>query len=241
MTLTVEALELKERLNPLSSSFSKGTLTTILGKNGAGKSTFLRLLSGVWQPTNGSIRYGGDDLFDLERHERSQIITYIPQSANPPFPYSVYDFVEMGRYHHKYQGIDRELELCNLNQLKDRSILEISDGERQRAYIARGLVTGAEVLLFDEPTAHLDGENSKLVWEMIQRLKKAKKIVIVATHDIYSSLPISDQLLVLKNQTLALQSFPPHLDRVDQLRQLLGIETLNLSWMRGEPREMLVR
>lgn len=195
--LIVEQLELAGRLPKTSFTLDQGHLLALFGNNGAGKSTLLKLLAGLWKPDVGKVRWKGVDLEEVERWKRSQIVTYIPQNGAPPFPYCVEEFVQMGSYFSK-MPVEEVLDRCCLGNLKGRSMLAISQGERQRAYIARGLACGAELLLFDEPTAHLDRENCSIVWDLIQDLVKSGRTVVVATHDQEAITPISTDVLHLR-------------------------------------------
>jgi iron complex transport system ATP-binding protein len=194
--LIVKELELEGRLTPTSLTLPTGSLLALFGNNGAGKSTLLKLLAGLWKPTKGSVFWKGEDLAKLERFKRSQILTYIPQNGLPSFPYSVEDFIDMGTYYSN-GSIVEALESCNLLTLRKRSILAISQGERQRAYIARGIASGAQLFLFDEPTAHLDKDNSRIVWDLIKNLSIGGKTVIVATHEQEKITPMASFFLSL--------------------------------------------
>ena len=110
----------------------------------------------------------------------------------------------MGRYSfgEKTSDITPFLEMVNLNHLRDKRIDQISLGERQKAYIARGLATESPLLLLDEPTAHLDGENQLHIWNLLKELTNRGRTIFTATHDLYWAKRFSDRIFTLEGGRL---------------------------------------
>jgi zinc transport system ATP-binding protein len=167
----------------------RGEFVTIVGPNGGGKTTLLKLLLGLLHPDAGDIRIFG------ERPEKSRLhIGYMPQHVflDTKFPVTVLDVVLLGRLGRRiggrYTQKDREmagraLDEVRLSHLSDRLFNEISGGQRQRVLIARALCIDPVLLLLDEPTANIDPEVEKNLLEILQDLNKRMTILMVS-HDI---------------------------------------------------------
>src|SRR5512138_3008589 len=143
-----------------------GSLTGLLGPNGCGKTTLLKLLSGVLTPHHGTVTLDGTPLSRLSRREIARHIAVVPQETHPAFDYTVMEMVLMGRHPHlgamQLEGpadlsLARDaLAATGTAHLADRAYMTLSGGEKQRVIIASALTQASEVLLLDEPTASLD-------------------------------------------------------------------------------------
>jgi zinc transport system ATP-binding protein len=162
----------------------------VLGPNGGGKTTLVKLILGLLKPDRGSIR-----IFGKDPAHAGHMMGYVPQDThiNKGFPISVLDVTLMGRLGQqgrswKYSSQDRDLAEKALKKVgildyKDRLINQLSGGERQRAYIARALVSEPEILFLDEPTSSVDQEWQTHLYELLQELNRTVTIVVVS-HDI---------------------------------------------------------
>jgi iron complex transport system ATP-binding protein len=197
--LECRALGCHSLIRDLSSTFRKGEIHAILGPNGAGKSTFLKTVAGLLRPTQGAVLWNGQPLEHLTRKERSRLITFVPQSPTIAFDYTVEEFIQMGRYVHRTPGsVASYLHKVDCSHLVHRSMHHLSQGEKQRVYIARALATEAEVLLLDEPTASLDFSHQRQIWLLLKQLAHEGKTLLVANHDLHSSARICTHALVLQ-------------------------------------------
>jgi len=168
----------------------KGDFLGIIGPNGGGKTTLLRLLLGLLQPVGGSIRIDGE-LPKVRRH----LIGYIPQETgmNKTFPVSVLDVVLMGISGRRglFKNITREdrekafshLELLGLASLADRPIAQLSGGQRQKTLLARAMVGEPAMLFLDEPTASVDSAGEVDIYEYLQRRNEDGVTVVLVTHN----------------------------------------------------------
>lgn len=186
----------------ISYQFIPGKVYGLIGLNGSGKTTFLKLLSGMIQQTSGSIAWNNINLEELSRIKRSQLITLATQTLPINFDYSVEDIVSMGTYANRHlinekYIVESALEKTHVKHLRNRMITQISNGEKQRVFLARALATQCSILLFDEPTACLDVKHQKIIWEIIHSLKNENKIVIVATHDLTQAKNYCDEFLLI--------------------------------------------
>ncbi|WP_321417866.1 ABC transporter ATP-binding protein [uncultured Methanomethylovorans sp.] len=176
----------------VSFSLKKGDVMCILGPNGAGKSTLIKCIAGIFRPAAGSVHIMGEDTASLGTMEIARSIGYVPQQNELVFPFSVLDFVVMGRTPHiplfsspdeKDMEIAREsLAMVGIADLAERIVSSLSGGQRQIVLIARALAQQPALLLLDEPTAHLDFGNQVLVLETVQKLAANGMSILMNTH-----------------------------------------------------------
>jgi len=180
-------------LNGVSLQADHGEILSILGPNGAGKSTLLNCIAGLLKPTSGKIFLMGKDLTKLSPRGIAKTIAYVPQSHTPAFAYTVENFVMMGRAPNigllqKPRNEDRVIVMDTLkslaiDHLAEKSYIDISGGERQQAMIARAIAQQPQVILFDEPTAHLDYGNQHRILRLIRTLSDQGYGIIITTHN----------------------------------------------------------
>jgi iron complex transport system ATP-binding protein len=180
-------------LRDLTLAVPSGAVTAILGPNGSGKTTLLRLLLGVLRPQAGAIQLAGRPLSSYSRRTRSQLVGLVPQEEHVPFDFSVLEYVLLGRA--PYLGPlqmpgedDRQVALdalrtVGLTGLEGRPLPTLSGGERQLATLARALAQQPQVLLLDEPTAHLDMGNRGRLLAILCRLAAQGTTLALTTHD----------------------------------------------------------
>ncbi len=169
-----------------------GEIISILGPNGAGKSTLLNCISNLLVPDSGEIAINGISMEKMNVRQISRCIGYVPQTHNPAYPYMVRDFVVMGRTPHMnmfaqpkendYEMVHDILDQLAIEHLAFKPYTEISGGERQQAMIARAIVQQPQVILFDEPTAHLDFGNQIRIVKMIKYLASQGFAILMTTH-----------------------------------------------------------
>jgi zinc transport system ATP-binding protein len=177
-------------LTDVTFNLARGDFLGIIGPNGGGKTTLLKLLLGILKPDRGKIRILGQD-----PHDTGHRVGYVPQNmgSSRSFPVSVMDVALMGRLSRarmgkRYTEEDREkvkkvLEKVGMWEFRDRPIGKLSGGQRQRVFIARALSTDPEILFLDEPTAGVDVEFQTHVYDFLKELNREVTIVVI-THDI---------------------------------------------------------
>lgn len=177
-------------------------LVYIVGPNGGGKTTLLKLIAGLLKPDTGVIRIFNDT---SERSRRR--IGYAPQQMHfdPLFPISVLDVVLMGRLGGRAGGrfseIDRKaaleaMEKLEISDLAHQQFAELSGGQRQRALIARSIASGPELLLLDEPTSNVDPHTEDRLWNLINELNQRLTILLVSHELSFVSRGIKNVLCV---------------------------------------------
>jgi iron complex transport system ATP-binding protein len=198
-------------LPPLNGFARKGDLIAVIGENGIGKSTLLRTIAGLQESLGGEILIGDTRIKDYPRYSLAKNIGYISTEPVRVSNMKVYDLVSLGRYPHtnwlgKLEDNDHAIvadaiEKVGLQPLVGRYINEISDGERQRAMIARVLAQDTNILVMDEPTAFLDIRSKYEIVHLLHDLSKTRgKTIIFSTHDLLTAISDSDKIwLTLKD------------------------------------------
>jgi zinc transport system ATP-binding protein len=196
-----------------------GTTLGLIGPNGGGKTTLIRLLMDVLEPTSGSIRIGG--LTPRQAIRRGDVVGYLPQKSSATrdtFPISVRQAVHLGLagkagmlrsfIGEDVSFADRMIERVGLSDVADRPIGALSGGQLQRAYIARALAPRPKLLLLDEPTTGIDRPGQERFIEFLQGLKNELGLTVVfVSHDLRAVSSISDRIACL-NQTLHYHDVP---------------------------------
>jgi iron complex transport system ATP-binding protein len=171
----------------------RGCITALLGSNGAGKSTLLFLSLGWLKPRSGSILLHGRPLAEYSRSETGRQMALVPQREHITFEYSVLDYVLLGRvpFHAPlsqpgpadYQVAFQSIQRVGLEDFAHRSVTTLSGGEQQLAMIARSLAQQPQLLLLDEPTAHLDLHNKARLAGLLQTLQRDGVSIVFTTHE----------------------------------------------------------
>jgi len=204
-----------------------GRLLAVLGPNGAGKSTLLKLLSGVLASAGGRVTLNDRPLSGLDDRARATTVAVVPQSEASPFPATVREVVEMGRYPHQRAWerstpsdrriVDGVLERCRVSNLQDRDLDTLSGGERQRVRIARALAQEAPILLLDEPTAGLDLRYRMEVFHLLRALSGDGLAVLLITHDLNLAARFAHEVLLLDRGRMVVAGAPADVLREQHL------------------------
>jgi iron complex transport system ATP-binding protein len=212
----------------------EGEVLVLAGRNGAGKTSLLRIATRILHPDAGEVRVAGRCLADYGRRELARVLALVPQETSVPFPFSVAEVVLMGRAPHlgllgfeskRDLRIAREaLERLGIDHLADRSILEVSGGERQLAMVARALAQQARILLLDEPTAHLDVSRRLEVLALVRELADEGCSALVVSHDLGLAARECDRLAVLGEGRILAAGPPADSLQPDLLRRAFGVE-----------------
>jgi iron complex transport system ATP-binding protein len=185
-----------------------GSLVGLVGPNGAGKTTVLRAVTGAVKPDAGAVELGGDPAASLSAREVGRRVASVPQATNLAFDFRVRHVVEMGRTPHLGRfdahgveddaAVDAAMAAADVERFADRSITEVSGGERQRVLLARALAQAAPLLLLDEPTASLDVNHAVETLELVREfVDDGDRGAIAAIHDLDAAARYCDEVVVL--------------------------------------------
>ncbi len=202
-----------EVLQNLELTIQEGKFYGLIGPNGSGKSTLIDLLIATHHLQEGSITYDSRPINSYSRRELAQHLALVPQSINVGFDFTVFEIVLMGRHPHiprfsqptqnDIQLVNEALNLLDIEHLKDRSVINLSGGEKQRVIVARALAQNTDVLILDEATSNLDIEHSLKIMRVLKDMVENKGTTIIsAIHDLNLAAAFCDELIVLKNKTI---------------------------------------
>ena len=229
----------KAVLSDISQSLQAGRLICLLGANGVGKSTLLRTLAGFLQPLSGKVLLDGKDLTTLSLSERSKAVSIV-LTERVEVPYmKVSDLVAMGRS--PYTGffgtltkedkaiVGEAIEMVGIADLAERTIDTLSDGERQKAMLAKALAQQTPVILLDEPTAFLDFHAKISTLRLMLKLAhETNKTILMSTHDVEMALRLSDLLWIVQDGKIQTGT-TTSLTENGIFHQFLGSEACNFS------------
>jgi len=222
-------------LDGVSLSIERGVIVGLLGPNGSGKTTMLRLLSGTLKPASGRVTLDGADVGALSRRNLARRIAVVPQETHSAFDFTALEIVLMGRYPHLGAfelegatdlGIARDaLAATGTSGLEARRFATLSGGEKQRVVIAGALAQASDVLLLDEPTASLDPGFQLEIAALLARLNRERGVTMaVSTHDLNLAATLCSSLVLLKGgRTIAAGPTRSVLTR-DNIRSLYGLD-----------------
>jgi iron complex transport system ATP-binding protein len=220
----------------ISLSLRAGMMTGIIGPNGSGKTTVLRLLDGILKPRTGEVRlYGTTPLNRLSRKEIARHITVVPQNGIAFHDATVFQFAMQGRSPHlsllgfesaRDEAIVFEaLEMTSLEKYCDARISEISGGERQRLLLARALAQQAEILLLDEFTANLDINYQMELMRLVSRITRERNVAtLVVSHEINLLGNYSDLIILMSQGKILAQGRLPEVLTAANLKRLFGMD-----------------
>lgn len=195
-------------LRDLNLEIEEGTLCGIVGPNGVGKSTLLKLLSGQLCPSAGSIWIGETEIRPHIRKSYADLVATVPQESNPAFGFTVSEMVMMARFMRQkrilfektedYTAVKHALQEMDIAHLAARPITQLSGGERQRVYLARALAQETPVFLLDEPASHLDLKNQVRIYDLLKQMQfHKKKTIVMVTHDLNLAGQYCDTIALL--------------------------------------------
>ena len=226
----------KEVLKELSLNIDENKLTGIIGPNGCGKST---LAKNIIRYINGKFEYFkimDIDIRELSHKKIAQLISYIPQKSTIISNISVFDYVLLGRFpllknswdnysEKDYEIVENNINLLNIEELRDRNVETLSGGELQKALLARALAQEAKILLLDEPTSALDLNNAVEFMKILKNISIKKEIsVIIIIHDLNLASLFCDSLIILKDGKFIEKGSPKEVINEKNIKSIYNLD-----------------
>ena len=213
----------------------------IIGANGSGKSTFLKGISRILEPSSGAAFLNGQNIHLSSTQCIAKEISVLPQLQTLDLQMSVYELVCLGRSPHKrwwetdlnekdLLKVDQSLDLTDMTTLKNKPVRTLSGGQRQRAFLSLALAQDAKTLLLDEPTTFLDVHYQLQFLDLLKELNREKQLsIITVIHDVNLAARYCDRIAVLKNGRLIALDSPRKVLTQELMREAFEVETCQVD------------
>jgi iron complex transport system ATP-binding protein len=218
-------------------SLFEGDIVCLIGPNGCGKSTLIRTLAGIQQPLEGYVNVKEKNISKVPVAIRSQLLSIVLTEKTVVDHITVEEIVTLGRYasmnwlgslkEADKNKIQQALDIVRMKELSQKTYGTLSDGEKQRAFIAKALASDAPVMLLDEPTAHLDIANRVEILTLLRNLSREKgHAVLISTHELDLALQLADEIWLMMPEGIMHIGTPEEIMHAGWLDKAFGNETL---------------
>ncbi|MBT2787817.1 MULTISPECIES: ABC transporter ATP-binding protein [unclassified Halomonas] len=221
----------KTVIDGVSFEAEPGKLLGVLGPNGSGKTSLLRLLAGLKRPHAGQVLLDGQELSTFRRRAIAQRVAFIEQHATTNANLKVIDVVKLGRFPHRSmlsgwrreddRAVNEALERTGMIEKRDDAWHSLSGGEKQRTHVARALAQSPRELILDEPTNHLDVQHQINLLRLVSSLPMTS---IIALHDLNHAAMYCDRLLVMKAGRIVASGAPEEVLTQRLLRDVFSVD-----------------
>ncbi len=220
-------------LHGVSLTVRPGEIVAVIGANGAGKSTFLKVMAGLLSPGEGSVALGEQPLTALNPRALGREVAYLPQDRTVHWPLSVRRLVALGRLPHRARvagpsaadldAIEKAMAAMDVLPFANRPVDELSGGERARVLLARALAQQARFLVADEPSTGLDPAHGLTLFTRFVRMVASRCAVIVALHDLSLAARYCHRILLLKDGAALAEGPPQSVLTPERLAEAYGV------------------
>ncbi|APG64314.1 ABC transporter ATP-binding protein [Tenacibaculum todarodis] len=194
-------------------AIEKGKFVALLGKNGIGKSTLLRTLSKVQNPLVGKVFINQKNISEYTNQELATTLSLVLTERLPESQLTVFELIALGRQPYTnwidtlseidIQKVNTAIEQTEIEHLKSKRFYELSDGQLQRVLIARALAQDTEIIILDEPTAHLDIHHTIKIFSLLKKLvETTQKTILISTHEVNLAIQLADECILLTEDTI---------------------------------------
>lgn len=233
-------------LRAVSLEVRAGEVVGLVGPNGSGKTTVVRVASRALRPREGRVLVAGEDPYTVSARRAARLAAVVPQEVVPAFEFTVREVVSMGRTPYlstfgaggpeDERRVVEAMDASGIQHLGNRPLAELSGGEKQRVILAQALAQDAPVLLFDEPTTHLDLRHVVGVLRTIRELALAGRSILGVFHDLNLASASCDRLVVLDGGTVVAEGEPGDVVTESLLSDVYGVEAeVNAHPVTGRP------
>ena len=223
----------KPVLNSINLEIKEGSVNVLLGLNGCGKTTLIKLFAGLEKPTEGTIFYDGQDLQTIRIKERAKKFSYVPQQANVTSDVPVRQYLSYGTtntlafYEHpgkeEMKLVEDTAEKLHITHLLDKNLGEISGGELQIVLIACALIQRTPIMLLDEPTSALDMKNQNLVLSILKDIvREQNKTIVLSSHNPNHALFLDSNVVLIHDGVVREEGPAKELIKVEKLVPIYG-------------------
>jgi iron complex transport system ATP-binding protein len=239
-------------LDQINLELPAGSFLGIIGPNAAGKSTLLKTLAASLKPNLGTVFLQGEDIAKIDKRSLAQRVSVVPQESSVGFSFPAQEIVMMGRHPHlsrfaregekDWLIVRRAMEAANCWHLRERSIAELSGGEQQRVVLARALAQQPQVMLLDEPMAHLDLAAQMEIMGVLKKLNNRDNLTVVAIfHDLNLAAQCSDRLVLLHEGKIFAAGTPEQVLTPEKIKKVYHTEVLVIKHpLTGTPQVVLL-
>ncbi len=220
-------------IHDISHKFEKGRIYAIIGPNGSGKTTFLKILGKLREPSEGEITLDEKPYGEYSRKDFAKLIATLPQSRTTP-QIAARELAEHGRYPYLDASrrlkdddkriVEEALRATGILHLASRKLTDLSGGERQKVYLSMLYAQNTDYVLLDEPTTYLDISSQFSVMEELVKMKKDGKCVIAVLHDITLALKYADEVILMDKGRIVLSGNPEDMITNGFIREIFGID-----------------
>ncbi|WP_022818746.1 ABC transporter ATP-binding protein [Fusobacterium russii] len=228
-------VEEKEILKNVSFNCAPGEIIGLIGPNGSGKTTLLKALNRINKINSGEILLNGKNINLYNEKELAREISFMNQNTNPSFDFPCIDIVVLGRYPYlerfeEYRKSDiaiaeKYMRLTDTLKFRNKSILEISGGERQRVLFAKVLTQETIITLLDEPSSNMDMMFEEELLKYIRKMKDENKTVILAIHNLRMAIKYCSRLILLSDGEILKDGLPEEVVTEENLKKAYGVTT----------------
>jgi len=226
-------------LDRLTFKIQSSEFVGIIGPNGAGKSTLLRVLGGLLKPQAGRVLIDGKELSSYPLGELARLVSFIPQETHFSLNFKVWDVVLQGRYpflgffkietKKDIEAVQEALRKTRIDHLADKSILNLSSGERQLVVIARAIAQTSRILLLDEPTTFLDIHHQMEIMSLLKQLNDEGKTIVMVIHDLNLAALFTTRLILIDRGRIVAQGSPEEVISEDQIERVYQLKVTRIK------------
>ena len=223
--------------------FETGQVTSIIGPNGCGKTTLLNVIARLMRPYSGQLLVDGVDVNTIGKKRYAQMVSILPQIRTVP-NITVKSLVSHGRFPYlsfprrlsqdDVEIVEHSMEITGTMSLRNRYVAELSGGERQKVYMAMVVAQNTDMILLDEPTTFLDIGHQFEVLNLVRRLNKEGKTIVMVLHDISHALDFSDKVCLMENGDVRCIGDPKYVFNCGQIDEVFNVTSENVVSPRRE-------